>query len=58
MYKIDPITDHILNEIKTQSSTTISPETKIKRATGQMASIEAKKRNDPIYQRMENMKYY
>jgi hypothetical protein len=56
MSKIDPITDHILNEIKTQSKTTISPQTKIKRAAGQMASIEARKRNDPLYQRMTKYK--
>ena len=56
MSKIDPVTDHILNEIKTQSKTTISPQTKVKRAASQMASIEARKRNDPLYQRMEKYK--
>lgn len=56
MSPIDPVTDHILNEIKTQSKTTISPQTKMKRAAGQMASIEARKRNDPLYQRMEKYK--
>jgi len=56
MSKIDPVTDHILNEIKTQSKTTISPQTKMKRASGQMASIEARKRNDPLYQRMQKYK--
>lgn len=50
--KIDPITDLILNEAKKTSRTTITRVTKIKRATGQLASIEARKRHDPIYKRM------
>ncbi len=53
MIKIDPITEHILNErVKKTTRTTIHRTTKIKRATGQLASIEARRRNDPIYQRM------
>ena len=50
--KLDPLTDHILNEAKRTTRTTVSRATKIKRATGQLASIEARKRNDPIYKRM------
>jgi len=49
---IDPITDIILDEAKRTSRTTIHRQTKIKRATGQLASIEARKRNDPVYKRM------
>lgn len=36
---------------KTTRSTT-SRQTKIKRATSQLASIEARKKNDPVYKRM------
>lgn len=50
--KLDELTQFILDESKRTSRTTISRNTKIKRATGQLASIEARKRNDPIYQRM------
>ena len=53
MTKLDPITDQILNEApKKTSRTTIHRTTKIARATGQLASIEARRRNDPIYTRM------
>jgi hypothetical protein len=41
-----------IQEAKRTSRTTISRQTKIKRATGQLASITARKRNDPLYQRM------
>ena len=44
--------ESILDEAKRTSRTTISRGTKIARATGQLASIEARKRNDPLYQRM------
>ena len=50
--ELDALTEQILDEAKRTSRTTISRNTKIKRATGQLASIEARKRNDPIYQRM------
>lgn len=50
--KLDSLTDHILNEAKRTSRTTVTRATKIKRATGQLASIEARRRNDPIYKRM------
>lgn len=53
MTKLDPITDLILNEApKRTTRTTVHRTTKIKRATGQLASIEARRRNDPLYQRM------
>lgn len=51
-YDIDPLTKEILEEAKRTSRTTIKRSTKIKRATGQLASVAARKRNDPIYQRM------
>ena len=49
---LDPITEEILLEAKRTSRTTVSRQTKIKRATSQLASIEARKRNDSIYKRM------
>jgi hypothetical protein len=49
---LDPITEEILQEAKRTSRTTVSRQTKIKRATSQLASIEARKRNDSIYKRM------
>jgi len=49
---LDPITQEILEEAKRTSRTTVSRQTKIKRATSQLASIEARKRNDSIYKRM------
>jgi len=51
-FDLDKILDDIINEAKRTSRTTVSRTTKIKRATGQLASIEARKRNDPLYQRM------
>ena len=52
---IDPLTKQILDEApKRTSRTTVKRSTKIKRATGQLASIEARKRNDPIYKRMKH----
>lgn len=49
---LDPITEEILQEAKRTSRTTVSRQTKIKRATSQLASVEARKRNDSIYKRM------
>jgi len=41
-----------LEEGKRTSRTTVTRATKIKRATGQLASKEAKDRNDSLYKRM------
>jgi len=41
-----------LQEIKKRSVTAISRQTKIKRATGVMATTVARKKNDPIYAKM------
>ena len=51
---IDPITEEILLQEKPKrtSRSTISRGTKIKRATSQLASVEARKKNDPMYKRM------
>lgn len=49
---IDPITEEVLNDAKRTSRTTVTRQTKIRRATSQLASIEARKRNDPVYKRM------
>jgi len=44
---------NILNEKpKRTTRSTISRNTKIKRATGQMGTAMARKKNDPIYKRM------
>jgi hypothetical protein len=51
--EIDELTEQILvDEAKKHSSTIISRQTKVKKAAGQLASTEARKRNDPLYQRM------
>lgn len=51
---IDPITEELLLQEapKRTSRTTVSRNTKIKRATGQLSSVAARKRNDPLYKRM------
>lgn len=41
-----------LNESKRTSMTHITRDTKIKKATGQLSSIEARKKHDPLYQKM------
>lgn len=61
-YHLDPITEQLLKdmgedisdleEAKRTSRTTVSRQTKIKKATGQLSSSMARKRNDPLYQRM------
>ena len=57
---MDVLSEDILEELedllseapKRTSRAKISRQTKIKRATGQMASAQARKRNDPLYKRM------
>lgn len=57
---VDPLTEFLLKQMgeelteapKRTSRTTVTRQTKIKRATGQLASATARKRNDPIYKRM------
>jgi hypothetical protein len=45
--------ENLLTEApKRTSRTRVTRKTKIKRSTGQMASAEARKRNDPLYKRM------
>jgi len=49
----DLMADEDLSEARKRTSrTTVSRNTKIKRATGQMSSAAARKRNDPLYKRM------
>ncbi len=51
--EIDPITEEVLQEeAKRTSRAIVSRNTKIKKATGQLASVEARKKNDPLYARM------
>lgn len=59
---IDPLTEFLFNEMnedevlseanKLTTISTITKQTKIKKATGQLASVAARKRNDPIYKKM------
>lgn len=49
---IDPITEYILNEAKKTTVSKSTRSSKIKRATGQLASVEARRRNDPLYKKM------
>jgi len=45
--------DEDLSEARKRTSrTTVSRNTKIKRATGQLSTAAARRRNDPIYKRM------
>lgn len=53
--KLDLYLD-FLHEGKRTSVTRTTRQTKIKRATGQLASIEARKRNDPLYKKMKKYK--
>ncbi len=51
--EIDVLTQYLLDEApKRTTRTTVSRQTKIKRATGQLGTAMARKRNDPIYKRM------
>jgi len=51
--EIDTLLEEIFLEARKRTSrTTVSRKTKIKRATGQMSSAAARKRNDPLYKRM------
>lgn len=50
---LDPLTEYLLNEApKRTSRTTISRQTKIARATGQLGTSLARQKNDPLYKRM------
>ena len=58
---MDELTEQVLiDEAKRTSRTTVSRQTKIKKATGQLASSMARKRKDPLYQRMKKYRelYY
>jgi hypothetical protein len=52
---LDPLTEELLNEMKRSSTSRTTSQTKIKRATSQLSSVEARKHHDPLYQQM--MKY-
>lgn len=41
-----------IDEAKRTSRTKVTRQTKIKRATGQLSSVEARKKNDPLYKQM------
>lgn len=49
---IDPITEQIINDAKKTTMTKTTRQTKIARATGQLASVQARKMNDPLYKKM------
>ena len=44
--------DYLEEKPKRTSRSTISRDTKIKRATGQLGTAMARKKNDPLYKRM------
>jgi len=46
------IVDDILDEAKRTSRSKITRQTKIKRATGQLSSVAARKKSDPLYKQM------
>ena len=48
----EQITKILLEKPKRTSRTTIRRSTKIKRATGQLSTVAARKKNDPLYKRM------
>ncbi len=51
--KLDALTEYLLNEApKRTTRTTVSRQTKIKRATGQLGTSMARRKNDPLYKRM------
>jgi len=50
--ELEGVFDVLSEAPKRTSRTKVSRQTKIKRATGQMASAQARKRNDPLYKRM------
>lgn len=52
MIFIDEALQHLQEKPKRTSRTTITRQAKINRATGLLSSIEARKKNDPIYKRM------
>ena len=56
MDNIDQIINFYLEESKKTSMSRTTKKTKIKRATSQLASIEARKRNDPLYVKMKKHK--
>lgn len=49
---LEELEDLLSEAPKRTSRTRVTRQTKIKRATGQMASAAARKRNDPVYKRM------
>jgi len=52
MDNIQEYLDYLEEKFKKPSRVTITRQAKINRATGQLASIEARKKNDPIYKQM------
>ena len=50
--ELNELVDNILDEIKTTSSSDITRRSKIKRTTGQLATLQARKHNDPLYIKM------
>lgn len=51
--ELDPLTQQLLDEApKRTTRHTTTRQTKIKRATGQLGTAMARKKNDPLYKRM------
>jgi hypothetical protein len=49
---LEEITEELLSEIKRTTTSRVTSQTKIKRATSQLSSVEARKKHDPLYQQM------
>ncbi len=52
MINLNNYLNQITEKVKRTSRTKVTRATKIKRATNQLASIEARKRNDSLYKQM------
>ena len=52
MMLLEGYLDYLQEKPKRTSRTTITRQTKIQRATGQLATSLAKQKNDPLYKRM------
>jgi hypothetical protein len=52
MMFIDNVLEHLQESPKRTSRSTITMQTKINKATGLLSSVEARKKNDPLYKRM------
>lgn len=52
MIFIDDVLNYLQESPKRTTRSTITSKTKINKATGLLSSVEARKKNDPLYKRM------